>query len=120
MELLEGPVCNDAIVWWRVEWNGTRGWTAESAGGDVWFEPVDFSRFEVGAYATVYTNDEGLKMRENTSTGSRLIQNLSPGVRVQIIGGPISAEGYTWWHVLYNSQTGWVVQEADGILTLVP
>lgn len=120
MTLIDGPVCDNSIIWWRVDWNGIRGWTAESAGGDVWFEAVDLSRLQIGATVTVYTNDEGLKLRENTSVNSRLIQNLPPGTRVQIIGGPTDAGGYIWWHLLVGSQTGWAVQEANGILTLVP
>lgn len=120
MTLVDGPVCDNGIIWWRIDWNGIRGWTAESAGGDVWFEAVDFSRFQIGATVTVYTNDEGLKLRENTSVNSRLIQNLPPGTRAQIIGGPTEAGGYIWWHLLVGSQTGWAVQEANGILTLVP
>jgi flagellar basal body-associated protein FliL len=120
MTLLEGPICENSIVWWRIDWNGIRGWTAESAAGDVWLEAVDLTRFQVGAYVTVYTNDQGLEMRDEASVNSRSVQTLRPGTRVQIIGGPVEAGGYTWWHVLSSTQTGWAVQEADGILTLVP
>jgi hypothetical protein len=28
--VLEGPSCSDGIVWWRVDWEGQFGWTAES------------------------------------------------------------------------------------------
>lgn len=120
MTLIDGPVCDNRIVWWYVDWNGLRGWTAESNSGEVWFEEIDFTRFQIGATVTVYTNDDGLKLYESTSFSSRLIQNMPAGTRAQIIGGPVSSGGYIWWHLLVGAQTGWAVQEASGILTLVP
>ncbi len=120
IELLDGPVCNESIVWWFVDWNGVTGWTAERGSGVIWFEAIDFSRFQVGAFVTVYTNDDGLSMRENTTITSRLIQTLPSGTRVQLVNGPTEAGGFIWWQVITNNQIGWVVQEADGVLTLVP
>jgi len=39
--VLEGPVCEAGVAWWRVEWREiTRGWTGEMRGYDYWVEPV--------------------------------------------------------------------------------
>jgi LysM repeat protein len=36
-----GPVCgsNGDIMWWEVEYNGIRGWTAEGKGNIYWLAP---------------------------------------------------------------------------------
>jgi hypothetical protein len=43
VKLLEGPVCADGLVFWRVEnamIPGSSGWTAEGDGSGYWLEPV--------------------------------------------------------------------------------
>ncbi|MCC7452392.1 MAG: hypothetical protein IT324_33630, partial [Anaerolineae bacterium] len=37
--VLEGPVCNQGITWWKVNYNGTEGWTGESD-TKYWVEPT--------------------------------------------------------------------------------
>jgi hypothetical protein len=37
VELLEGPVCEGGIPWWRVRFGDNQeGWTAEGADGEYW------------------------------------------------------------------------------------
>lgn len=38
--VVEGPVCAEGYVWWRVEYGPWVGWTADGAGGEFWLEPV--------------------------------------------------------------------------------
>jgi hypothetical protein len=39
-DVLEGPVCmSNGIAWWRVNYSGTIGWTAEGQGTEYWLEP---------------------------------------------------------------------------------
>jgi hypothetical protein len=40
--VLEGPICDELnqIAWWRVNFNGTQGWTAEGQGNTYWTEPI--------------------------------------------------------------------------------
>lgn len=38
--VLEGPVCADGMAYWRVNYNGQEGWTAEGRGGSYWLEPL--------------------------------------------------------------------------------
>ena len=38
--IVNGPVCNQGIVWWYVEIDGTRGWTAESNNGEYYMIPT--------------------------------------------------------------------------------
>lgn len=39
-DVLDGPVCEDGFVWWRVNYRGTEGWTAEGQGEQYWLEPA--------------------------------------------------------------------------------
>ena len=38
-EVLEGPTCSSNMYWWRIQYNGIIGWTAEGLTGDYWLEP---------------------------------------------------------------------------------
>jgi hypothetical protein len=40
--VLEGPLCDveNSLAWWRVEYNGIEGWTAEGQGETYWTEPI--------------------------------------------------------------------------------
>lgn len=42
VDVLDGPSCEDAtkIIWWRVNDNGTIGWTAEGLNGNYFLDPV--------------------------------------------------------------------------------
>jgi hypothetical protein len=37
--VLEGPVCAEDYAWWRVDYNGTVGWTVEGSEDEYWLEP---------------------------------------------------------------------------------
>ncbi len=39
--VLEGPVCEDDLVWWRVSTETVTGWTAEGMDGEYWLSPLD-------------------------------------------------------------------------------
>jgi hypothetical protein len=39
--VLEGPICADGFNWWRVDFDGIIGWTAEGQGDDYWLEPFE-------------------------------------------------------------------------------
>ncbi len=38
--VLEGPLCGGGLYWWRVNYNGTIGWTPEADADDYWLEPL--------------------------------------------------------------------------------
>lgn len=39
--VLEGPVCAENFAWWRVDYQGTVGWTVEGQGSEYWVQPLD-------------------------------------------------------------------------------
>jgi len=40
-EVLAGPVCNNGLAWWRVQYLNFVGWTAEGQGEVYWVLPLD-------------------------------------------------------------------------------
>jgi hypothetical protein len=51
----------------------------------------------------------GLNVREQASRSAKLVGKLNSGVVVALIGGPATADGYTWWQVDNGSGlTGWL------------
>lgn len=74
----------------------------------------------VGCTAQVNVDDDGLKLREGTSTQSTILETMPDGAFVDIDGGPVSEAGYTWWLVKFGNTLGWSVESADGLNTLIP
>lgn len=74
----------------------------------------------VDAYIST-TEGDRLRMRGGPGLSFAIIQELPDSTRVTILEGPRSADGFVWWRIrLANSSSGWVVEAADGIRTLVP
>jgi uncharacterized protein YraI len=59
---------------------------------------------------TVYTNDTQVNMRSQPSTSGTVLHRVAKGSKFQVIDGPESANGYTWWRVRNNTYgSGWIV-----------
>ena len=52
---------------------------------------------KVGGFASVLV--DGLRMRASASTGASTLTTLAAGDALQVIGGPVAGEGYTWFQV---------------------
>ena len=51
---------------------------------------------------------EALNFRTGPGTGNSVITVLPAGAQLQVIGGPQSAGGYTWWQLRSGTYgTGW-------------
>lgn len=37
--VMDGPVCSDGFIWYRVNYAGRIGWTAEGTAEEYWVEP---------------------------------------------------------------------------------
>jgi spore germination protein YaaH len=82
----------------------------------------------VGGFATVAT--DGLRMRTSPSTGAGVMTTLSDGDALQVIGGPRTGEGYTWYQVAGPIRQwgtvdaiqagGWVAASGNGGTNVVP
>lgn len=54
----------------------------------------------------------GLHVRSSATTSSSIVGTEMDGAFGTVIGGPISAGGYTWWQISYDDGiTGWSVED---------
>jgi len=76
----------------------------------------------VGADAFINTTDgDRLRLRSGAGLSFAVVRELADDTRVMLLEGPRSADGYIWWRVqLEDGVTGWVVESADGVRTLLP
>ncbi len=72
--------------------------------------PLPGTALAVGQPARVVAPG-GLNLRDQPSTAGNLLVQLGTGVRVNILEGPTSADGYTWWRVDDGAgNVGWAAQ----------
>lgn len=65
---------------------------------------------QVGSTVTVAnTGGIGLHLRSSPGLKYPKITNLPDGTGMKVIGGPVQADGYTWWKIQGNQGTGWSV-----------
>ncbi|HEU4509284.1 MAG TPA: Ig-like domain-containing protein [Pyrinomonadaceae bacterium] len=56
------------------------------------------------------TGGVGLSLRSSPSLiadGTNIIATVPEGHRLQIVGGPVRADGYSWWNIRDNNFEGW-------------
>lgn len=77
---------------------------------------------QVGARARV-TNTQGrpLRGREAPSLEAPARVAFAEGEEVQLLEGPVDADGYTWWRIEGPSGNAWSAQQSpEGIMWLTP
>ncbi|HUR06055.1 MAG TPA: glycosyl hydrolase family 18 protein, partial [Nonomuraea sp.] len=82
----------------------------------------------VGGFANVLVN--GLHMRSAPATGGAVMATLAAGDALQVIGGPVLGEGYTWYQVSGPVRQwspvdavqvgGWVAVSGNGVTNAAP
>ncbi len=114
--LLEGPRKEEGYAWWKVRLaDGSEGWAVERADEEQTLKPL----MEVGGQALVFTTDR-LNVRAEASTSAEIVTQLQPGAVVDIIGGPVTDDQYTWWQVrAAGGSEGWAVERIPDEDTLV-
>lgn len=60
--------------------------------------------------ATVNAPD-GLNIRRDHSSRAAILETLPYGAHVTVLGGPVDADGHTWWQIAANGQQGWCAGE---------
>lgn len=67
------------------------------------------------------TGGDRLNMRDAAGLTGNIVARVENGTRVVVLDGPVVQDGFTWWEVrLPTGDTGWVVERADGVQTLLP
>lgn len=66
-----------------------------------------------GRTAYVRANTEGLNVRAQPGVApdNPVIFSLGPGTALEIIGGPVEADGFTWWQIRGPTGEGWSAGE---------
>jgi tetratricopeptide (TPR) repeat protein/uncharacterized protein YgiM (DUF1202 family) len=116
--LLEGPRKEDGLQWWRIRTpEGLEGWSVERVDEEQTLRMA----LIVGEDVIVTTDGERLNVRETPSTsGTRLFQ-IEDGTRATLLEGPVIANNFAWWRVrLSDGRMGWVVDQIDGLRTIIP
>lgn len=101
-----GPINTDGYSWYEVITDGPSGWVAGeflAFDGDTGGGP--------GGGSMAMVDTDALNFRSNYGLAAGVIDVLSAGALVTISSGPIAADGYNWYEVIYNDQYGWVAGE---------
>jgi phospholipase C len=59
------------------------------------------------------TGGDGLRVHSEATLGSPQTGLVNDGATVEVLAGPVAADGYRWYHIRYGpqAQTGWVVDQ---------
>ena len=72
--------------------------------------PPDTGGFEAGVKVVVRgVNPDGLNIRAEPSTKSKVLKTVTDTTVLTIIGGPETAEQFVWWKVERKGVEGWAV-----------
>ena len=105
--VIDGPYSANGYFWYELSYAGGAysGWVA----GD-YLAYVAGGEFTIGD--SVYVTAGTLNVRAGAGTGYAIIDYLSYGTTATVVGGPYSADGYTWYRLEYGDPFyGWVAGE---------
>ncbi len=136
--VVEGPVCAGNYNWWRIQVIVVNvlytGWVADRGTDGTPYVEDEFTvdapvcasplRLTVGGQAYVNYKGSDLKnLRAAPSTNATLVASLLDGIGLEIIGGPVCADGYNWWQVRVLSRpdvSGWFAEGGPAAYWLTP
>lgn len=126
--VLEGPVCGpEGRYWWRVNYQGIIGWTAEGQGTEYWVSPFmcssgQLTRLAPGIRARVTPGDPNvLRTQPATGPNSIVIGEIPGGGEFIVVSGPqCGNDGRIWWQVNYNGALGWTAEGEGSVYWLEP
>ncbi len=79
--------------------------------------PAEWLAFRKNDVYIVNEAGNNLNVRTAPTTSASIVTQLTTGAYVQILDGPVTADGHTWWKVQsldYNTEpTGWAVENHD-------
>lgn len=94
-----------SMVWAPVAWRIYRDGNTGAA--DC---PGFTSRLVVGERGRVVLDLGANNLRQEASTGSRVLVAIPEGGEFAVMDGPVCADGYAWWQVNYNGVIGWTAE----------
>lgn len=142
-DVLSNPQCGaDGRTWYRVDYNGVTGWTAEGDPGVYWLAPAGLGdptipvtptlppstgcalapRLRIGGTGMVVPGLPNV-LRDApglNASGSRVIGNLQEGAIFTVLNGPVCRDGHQWWQVTAGGMTGWTAEGENTTYWLDP
>ncbi len=127
-KVLDGPVLGDGFYWWQVHISGLTGWTAESGDCEYWMAPTNLAprdtcalnpQLQVGGRAQ-NINGAPSRMRRGPTLTEPRVAAIEPDQVVDVLGGPVSADGYRWWQVRDGNVVGWTAESGNCEYWLAP
>ena len=81
-------------------------------------EPVNYLAFRIGDVYRIPQAGAKLNMRAEPTRNASVVRQLQEGEYVQIVDGPVEAEGFIWWKIavdLYAAEPveGWAVENQE-------
>lgn len=120
-DVLEGPECADGYTWWRVNYDGLVGWTAEAGDGRYWIEPVSGVADNVDVVTECFIiADSETNLRRGPGTNYSIGGRLFAGDRQTVIGQAHNASGFVWYKLENNLWVREDVIQLQGDCTSVP
>lgn len=128
VQVTDGPQEGDGYRWWRVRTNEVEGWVADGDGSDEWLSPRLGQARPVNRPVhlgdkVVVTVPAGttLKVRALPGLDGLIERQLPPNTRLDIVEGPVDADGYRWWKVSNaNGVLGWAAESGRNERWLTP
>ena len=133
VDVIGGPRCSYGWIMWKISPpSGPDGWTVENNGTDFFLLPkkeqaggscsgILKTRLQVGGQAQVSRNGVPNALRKGTGTGFTKIGKLEPGSIMELLKGPVCADGYAWWKIRTSSgATGWTAESDSASYFLNP
>lgn len=93
------------------------------ASAQNWSDCPEFdSGLALGDIATVSDADASpLLLRRSPSLTASVLARIPVNTELEILGGPRCNDGWGWWRVRYNDQSGWVGEVGpEGLYNLLP
>lgn len=109
-----GPAHGNGYAWYEVKTHaasgGESGWVIGPALARAPAEMPDPAvAFDAGG--TVHVATDSLRLRGGPGTSAPILAELPDGTTLTVTGGPVGAEGYTWYSVrTVAGASGWVAE----------
>lgn len=110
VQITQEPVAVNNYVWYGMFNDAAGGgWVVESSLRAVGTAPSPSGKFTIGDSARVTST---LNLRSSSTTSSSVVATMPAGTTGEIVGGPSSGAGYTWWQFRTAAYgTGWAAQD---------
>ena len=103
---------------WALGYDGTRPELREAL-ADKFLSAAVPHALTVGGFGRVVV--DGLRLRASPSLAGVILTRLRAGTALDIIGGPVRRDGYTWFRVVNHvERRGWVAAFGNGWTHVVP